>query len=48
MDHSANVLFQGNGQAGDWNINNFGIVAYIYDNDNYEILQVEQISLSTK
>ena len=47
INHSSDVLFLGNGQAGDWNINNFGVVAYIYDIDNYEILQAEQISLSS-
>lgn len=47
IDYSNNTLFQGNGESGGWNQNNISILAYIYDNSNYEILQVEYASLAT-
>ncbi len=36
------------GNAGNWDINNLYVLAYIYDVSNYEILQVEEKSLLSK
>ena len=36
----------GNGNCKNWNENNMEIVAYIYNSDNYEIVQVEEIHLT--
>ena len=38
----------GVGNAGNWDINNLYVVAYIYDEANYEILQVEEKPLISK
>ena len=38
----------GTGNAGNWNINNLYVLAYIYDISNYEIVQVEEKSLLSK
>jgi|TARA_B110000263_G_scaffold32004_1_gene24307 hypothetical protein len=48
IQHSQDVLIQGNGNAGGWQSTNMNIIAYIYDVSNYEILQVEQASLIAK
>ncbi len=40
-DYSANNLAMGNGNAGNWNSEKMNIVAYIYNTDTYEIVQVE-------
>ena len=44
-NYSLNTLFMGNGNCKGWDENKMEIVAYIYNSDNYEILQVEQIHL---
>ena len=48
IQHSQDVLVQGNGNAGDWESTNMNVIAYIYDTSNYEILQVEYTSLLAK
>ena len=45
-NYSLNTLFMGNGNSKGWDENNMEIVAYIYNSDNYEIVQVEQIHLT--
>ena len=45
-NYSLNTLFMGNGNCKGWDENNMEIVAYIYNSDNYEIVQVEQIHLT--
>jgi len=45
-NYSLNTLFMGNGNCKGWNENNMEIVAYIYNTNNYEIVQVEQIHLT--
>jgi hypothetical protein len=45
IQHSQDVLVQGNGNAGDWQSTNMNVIAYVYDISNYEILQVKQTSL---
>jgi len=44
-NYSVNTLFMGNGNCKGWDEDNMEIVAYIYNSDNYEIVQVEQIHL---
>ena len=44
-NYSLNTLFMGNGNCKGWDENKMEIVAYIYNSDNYEIVQVEQIHL---
>lgn len=46
IDYSNNSLVLGNGNAGGWNANNMHVVAYIYNNDTYEIVQVEETHLT--
>jgi|TARA_B110000263_G_scaffold52382_1_gene43813 hypothetical protein len=45
IQHSQDILVQGNGNAGDWQSTNMNVIAYVYDISNYEILQVKQTSL---
>ena len=45
-NYSLNTLFMGNGNCKGWNEDNIEIVAYIYNTNNYEILQVEQSHLT--
>jgi len=45
-NYSLNTLFMGNGNCKGWNEDNMEIVAYIYNSDNYEIIQVEEIHLT--
>ena len=42
IDYSQNTLFQGNGNAGGWDLTNMHVIAYIYDVNSYEIMQVEE------
>ena len=42
IEHSQNTLTLGTGNAGNWNINNLYVLAYIYDVSSYEILQVKE------
>lgn len=44
-NYSLNTLFMGNGNSKGWDENNMEIVVYIYNTNNYEIVQVEQIHL---
>jgi len=46
--YSLNTAEMGNGNAGDWNKDNINIVAYIYNTNTKEILQVEEANLITK
>ena len=48
IDYSQNTLTLGNGNAGDWDLNNMYVLAYIYDESSNEILQVEEKSLLNK
>ena len=48
IDYSANTAELGNGNAGGWDSSNISVIAYIYDNTNNEILQVEEAHLMTK
>jgi hypothetical protein len=45
-NYSLNTLFMGNGNCKGWDEDNMEIVAYIYNSDNYEIIQVEEIHLT--
>ncbi|MBG65187.1 MAG: hypothetical protein CMP73_00835 [Flavobacteriales bacterium] len=42
----SNSIEDGNGNAGEWNINNMSIIAYIYNSDTYEVIQVEEVKLT--
>ena len=46
IDYSTNVAELGNGNAGNWNSNNISIVAYIYNTNTKEVVQVEQNNLN--
>ena len=46
IDYSTNVAELGNGNAGNWNSNNMSIVAYIYNKNTKEVVQVEQNNLN--
>ena len=48
IDYSQNTLTLGNGNAGDWDLNNMYVLAYIYDESSNEILQVEEKSILNK
>ena len=48
IDYSQNTLTLGNGNAGDWDLNNMYVLAYIYDESINEILQVEEKSILNK
>ena len=48
IEYSQNTLTLGTGNAGNWDINNLYVLAYIYDVSSYEILQVEEKSLLSK
>ena len=45
INHSTNELFMGNGNTGAWDTDKLNIVAYIYNVDNKEIIQVEELHL---
>ena len=46
IDYSANTAELGNGNAGGWNANNMSVVAYIYNTNTKEIVQVEEAHLN--
>ena len=46
IDYSANTAELGNGNAGGWNVNNMSVVAYIYNTNTKEIVQVEEAHLN--
>ena len=48
IDYSANTAELGNGNAGGWVKENMGVIAYIYNTNNYEIQQVEEAHLITQ
>ena len=48
IDYSANTAELGNGNAGGWEKENMHVIAYIYNLDTYEIVQVEQVDLITQ
>lgn len=46
IDYSTNTAEFGNGNAGGWNANNMSVIAYIYNANTKEILQVEEAHLN--
>ena len=46
IDYSSNTAVLGNGNAGDWNSDNISIIAYIYNVNTKEIMQVEESNLN--
>ena len=44
-NYSLNTLFMGNGNCTGWDEENMEVIAYIYNNSNYEIVQAEKIPL---
>lgn len=46
IQYSENVAEMGNGNAGDWDYSNISVVAYIYDTNTQEIVQVEEAHLN--
>ncbi len=46
INYSANTAEAGNGNAGDWNTSNISIIAYIYNTNTKEIVQVEEVHLN--
>jgi hypothetical protein len=47
IDYStSNIAELGNGNAGGWDISNMSVIAYIYDSNTQEILQVEEAHLN--
>lgn len=48
IDYSANNTAElGNGNAGGWEKDNMHVIAYIYNTNTYEIVQVEEVNLIT-
>jgi hypothetical protein len=46
INYSANTAEAGNGNAGDWNTSNMSVIAYIYNTNTKEIVQVEEAHLN--
>ena len=46
IDYSTNTAELGNGNAGDWDASNMSIIAYIYNTNTKEIVQVEESHLN--
>ena len=46
INYSTNTAEAGNGNAGDWNASNMGVIAYIYNTNTKEIVQVEEAHLN--
>ena len=46
IDYSTNEAVGGNGNAGGWNTSNISVVAYIYNTNTKEIVQVEEAHLN--
>jgi hypothetical protein len=46
INYSQNTAELGNGNAGGWNANNMSVVAYIYNTNTKEIVQVEEAHLN--
>ena len=45
IDYS-NSIQLGNGNSGNWNIDNMTVIAFIYNTENKEIVQVEEVNLN--
>ena len=46
IDYSSQTAEAGNGNAGNWNPENISIIAFIYNTNTNEILQVEEVDLN--
>jgi hypothetical protein len=46
IDYSSQTAEAGNGNAGNWNAENISIIAFIYNTNTNEILQVEEVDLN--
>ncbi|MEC9209091.1 MAG: Omp28-related outer membrane protein [Bacteroidota bacterium] len=46
IDYSNNTAELGNGNSGNWNANNMFVIAYIYNTNTKEIVQVEEVHLN--
>ena len=46
IDYSTSTAEIGNGNAGDWNASNMSVIAYIYNTNTKEIVQVEEAHLN--
>ena len=46
IDYSTNTAELGNGNSGGWNANNMSVIAYIYNTNTKEIVQVEEAHLN--
>jgi len=46
INYSTNTAEAGNGNAGDWNASNMSVIAYIYNTNTKEIVQVEEAYLN--
>ena len=46
INYSTNTAEAGNGNAGDWNASNMSVIAYIYNTNTKEIVQVEEAHLN--
>ena len=46
IDYSTNTAELGNGNAGDWDASNMSVIAYIYNTNTKEIVQVEESHLN--
>lgn len=48
IDYSANTAELGNGNSGGWEKENMHVIAFVYNTDTYEIVQVEEVNLITQ
>ena len=46
IDYSSENLEEGNGNAGGWNAANMSVIAFIYNTNSNEIVQVEEVDLN--
>ena len=46
IDYSSQIAEAGNGNAGNWNPENISIIAFIYNTNTNEILQVDEVDLN--
>jgi thiol-disulfide isomerase/thioredoxin len=46
IDYSNNIAELGNGNSGNWKVNNMSVIAYIYNTNTKEIVQVEDAHLN--
>ena len=47
IDYSSQTAEAGNGNAGNWNPENISIIAFIYNTNTNEILQVKEVDLNS-